>query len=157
VKRPATLDAEALATAVRAEIQSTSEGRYYHRLHVALLVLSGHSCQQAARLYNMSTRTVQHWMAQLAWRGLGALRETARPGRPPKLSESDKDALVKDLAASPRALGYHQDHWDARVLLHHLDTTYGVRLGIRQCQRLIRLQALTLLRAKSESLDPGPA
>jgi transposase len=33
-------------------------------------------------------------------------------------------------------LGYGQNLWDGKLLSHHLSRSYGVNLGVRQCQRL---------------------
>lgn len=149
-------DAETFAAAVEDEIDGTPEGRYYHRLHVVLLVLRGYSCHEAARVYGDSPRTVQYWVHRLTSQGLTALREADRPGRPPRLSESEKDMLREELKASPRTLGYDQNLWDGRVLSHHLDVRYGVALGVRQCQRLFRELGFTLQRPRRQAQEADP-
>ncbi|MEW6243277.1 MAG: helix-turn-helix domain-containing protein [Bacillota bacterium] len=58
-------------------------------MNVVLLVLRRYSCHEAARVYEDSPRSVQHWVHRLTSRGLTALREADRPGRPPRLSESE--------------------------------------------------------------------
>ena len=37
-----------------------------------------------------------------------------------------------------RELGYQQNLWDGKLLSHHLRESYGVDLGVRQCQRIFR-------------------
>ncbi|MBC7347447.1 MAG: transposase, partial [Clostridia bacterium] len=137
-------DAETFAAAVEDEIDDTPQGRYYHRLHVVLLVLRGYSCYEAARVYGDSPRSVQYWMHRLTSRGLAGLKEGDRPGRPSRLSQSEKDRLREELKASPRALGYDQNLWDGKLLSHHLEVRYGVELGVRQCQRLFHELGFTL-------------
>lgn len=149
-------DAETFAAAVEDEIDDTPQGRYYHRLHVVLLVLRGYSCYEAARVYGDSPRSVQYWMHRLTSRGLAGLKEGDRPGRPSRLSQSEKDRLREELKASPRALGYDQNLWDGKLLSHHLEVRYGVELGVRQCQRLFHELGFTLQRPRQQAQEADP-
>ncbi len=36
----------------------------------------------------------------------------------------------------PRNFGYGQNLWDGKLLSHHIEKVYHVKLGVRQCQRL---------------------
>ncbi|MBC7346588.1 MAG: transposase [Clostridia bacterium] len=149
-------DAETFAAAVEDEIDDTPQGRYYHRLHVVLLVLRGYSCYEAARVYGDSPRSVQYWMHRLTSHGLAGLKEGDRPGRPSRLSQSEKDRLREELKASPRALGYDQNLWDGKLLSHHLEVRYGVELGVRQCQRLFHELGFTLQRPRQQAQEADP-
>jgi transposase len=156
VKRLVIPDAETFAAAVEDEIDDTPQGRYYHRLHVVLLVLRGYSCYEAARVYGDSPRSVQYWMHRLTSHGLAGLKEGDRPGRPSRLSQSEKDRLREELKASPRTLGYDQNLWDGKLLSHHLDMRYGVDLGVRQCQRLFHELGFTLQRPRQQAQEADP-
>lgn len=149
-------DADTFATAVEDEIARTRAGRYYHRLHVVLLVLRGYSCYEAAKLYGDSPRSVEYWVHRLLRQGLAGLQEEDRPGRPSRLSESDKERLRTELGQSPRALGYDQNLWDGKLLAHHLAQRYGVRLGVRQCQRLFHRLGFTLQRPRRQAQEADP-
>ena len=131
-------DAEIMRVAVQQEILRSSESRYDHRLHGILLVCSGMSCYEVAERLGQGPRTVQHWVRRFERSGFAGLEEGERPGRPPALDATTLEAIGAHLRRSPREFGYTQNLWDGKLLSHHLAQTFGVRLGVRQCQRLFR-------------------
>lgn len=134
-------DAPTLRLALQEEIARSPEARYDHRLHGLLLVGEGYSAREVARIFGDAPRTVAYWVRRFLARGLAGLQEGARRGRPPRLRPAALRRVGRDLRRPPRAFGYGQNLWDGRLLQHHLRTAYGVRLGVRQGQRLFhRLQ-----------------
>jgi len=125
-----------MQVAIQQEIVRSDESRYDHRLHGVLLVCSGLSTYEVAELFGQSARTVQYWVRRFEQRGFAGLQEAERPGRPTALGASTLERVGKDLRRDPRELGYTQTLWDGKLLSHHLDATYRVHLGVRQCQRL---------------------
>lgn len=131
-------DADIMRIAVQQEIHRSEESRYDHRLHGVLLCCSGLSCYQVADYFGQSPRTVQQWVKRFERSGLAGLQERPRPGRPGKLDAPARDRLARDLRASPQKFGYEQVLWDGRLFSHHIKKTCGLRVGVRQCQRLFR-------------------
>jgi transposase len=129
-------DAEIMQVALQQEIVRSEESRYDHRLHGVLLVCSGMSTYEVAELFGQSPRTVQYWVQRFERRGFAGLQDTQRPGRPTTLDPATLERVGKDLRRDPRELGHTQTLWDGKLLSHHLAATYGVHLGVRQCQRL---------------------
>lgn len=129
-------DADIIRIAVQQEIVRSEDSRYDHRLHGILLVCSGTSCNQVAKLFGHSPRTVQYWVHRFEKSGFAGLQEAPRPGRPTALDENVRQSIGQDLRQSPRELDYAQNLWDGKLLSYHLAQRYGVRLGVRQCQRL---------------------
>ena len=129
-------DANVMFVAVQQEILRSEDSRYDHRLHGILLVCSGLSCYEVADLLGHSPRTVESWVNHFEQNGFAALQDTPHPGRPPALDEARCEAVGRELRRSPRQFGYSQNLWDGRLLSHHLAARYGVKLGVRQCQRL---------------------
>lgn len=156
VKRITIPDAQAFFSAIQDEISRSPEARYFHRLHVLLYVLGGASAYQAARLYRLSPRAVEYWIKRLVSFGLAGLREGNRPGRPGRLSVSDREALRNEIRRSPRELGYDQNLWDGVLLRRHLEQRYSVSLGVRQCQRLFHQLGFTLQRPRRKAREADP-
>lgn len=129
-------DADIIRIAVQQEIVRSDESRYDHKLHGILLVSSGYSSNEVAKLFGHSPRTVQYWVHRFEQSGFAGLQEIPRPGRPTALDADVRKRLGRDLRRSPRELGYSQNLWDGKLLSHHLSRRYGVHLGVRQCQRL---------------------
>ncbi len=156
VRRIAIPDAETFVAAIQDEISRTREGRYFHRLHVVLNVLQGASSYEAARLYGDSPRAIEYWEHDLLTRGLAGLWEEDRPGRPSRLSVSDRENLRSEIRRSPRELGYDQNLWDGLLLSHHLKERYAVSLSVRQCQRLFLKLGFTLQRPRRQAHEADP-
>lgn len=131
-------DSDIMRIAVQQEIQRSEESRYDHRLHGILLCCSGLSCYEVANMFGQSPRTVEYWLKRFEQSGFAGLEETPRPGRPGLLDSSMREQLAEDLRKSPRDLGYTQNLWDGKLLSHHIEKTFRLRLGVRQCQRLFR-------------------
>jgi transposase len=129
-------DAEIMKVALQQEIVRSEQSRYDHRLHGVLLVCAGKTCYEVADLLGHSPRTIQYWVERFERSGFAGLEDRERPGRPGVLDEKMCRRINKDLRQSPRQLGYGQNLWDGKLLSHHLEIRYGVRLGVRQCQRL---------------------
>ena len=131
-------DADIMRIAVQQEILRSEESRYDHRLHGVLLCCSGFSCYEVAEVLGQSARTVEYWLKRFEKSGFAGLQEGARSGRPGALDAAARERIGRDLRQSPRSLGYLQTLWDGKLLSHHIQKVFGLRLGVRQCQRMFR-------------------
>ena len=129
-------NAEMVQLAIQQEIMKNEESRYNHRLHGLLLICKGFSCYEVADIMGHSPRSVEYWVQHFEQNGFAGLSDRARPGRPPALAKTQQEAVESDLRTDPRELGYTQTMWDGKLLSHHLLSAYGIKLGVRQCQRL---------------------
>ena len=124
---------------IQLEISRTAEARYYHRLHGLLLLTGGNSCLQVSELLGEDRRTVQRWVNQFEKFGLEGLRDQERPGRPKQLGSYVFLSLRRDLSAPPQTFRYPERKWTGKTLSMHLERRYRIRLGVRQCQRVLKL------------------
>jgi transposase len=122
--------------AIQQEIARTEESRYDHRLHGILLMTHGLDTYTVGQYLGQHPVTVQRWWHRFMTCGFAGLREGGRPGRPTRLGALEWERLDADLRCSPRDFDYSQTLWDGKLLSHHLAARYGVRLGVRQCQRM---------------------
>ena len=156
MKRISIPDAETFIAAIQDELSRTKEGRYYHRLAVVLHVLRGASAYKASRAFGFSPRTVEYWIKRLSSCGLNGLCDGNHPGRPSRLSASQKQRLRKELRHSPRDTGYDQNLWDGVLLSHHLEKNYSISLSVRQCQRLFHQMGFSLQRPRRQASESDP-
>ena len=129
-------DAEIMKVAIQQEIVRSEESRYDHRLHGVLLVCAGRSCYEVADLLGHSPRTIEYWVERFEQSGFSGLADGDKQGRPASLDEKSRKRLNEELRKSPHQFGYGQNLWDGKLLSHHLEVAHGIRLGVRQCQRL---------------------
>lgn len=150
-------DVEIMRLAIQQEIARSEESRYDHRLHGILLVSNGISCYQVAEWLGQNPVTIQRWVNRFEANGFAGLQEGERPGRPRRLNETQWEAVDRDLRRSPRELGYAQNLWDGKLLVHHLAEAYGVDVGVRQCQRMFRQLGFRLRKPRPVIAKADPA
>ncbi len=150
-------DADVMQIAIRQEIARSDESRYDHRLHGVLLVAGGQSCVEVATLFGENPSTVQRWVKRFEHSGFDGLRDSERPGRPPSLDDRQWKRLGRDLRKSPREFGHEQSLWDGKLLSAHLRQRYGVRLGVRQCQRVFHQMGFRLRKPRPQVAQSDPA
>lgn len=136
--RPLRITDAASVVGLQQEIHRSDESRYDHRLHAVLLVAQGVTCPEAARLLGDAPRSVEYWVHQYERDGLAGLTEGERSGRPTRLSEKQMKEIDRVLRSRPSDAGMRVNLWDGKTLSAWIEKTYGLQLGVRQCQRLFR-------------------
>lgn len=148
--------ADLVATMIEEEIQSSPEGRYFHRLHIVLLLARGMTCKYVAEVFGEPIRTVQRWAKELNEGGLDALKDEQRSGRPTRLTPMQLVELKDDLAKGPQEFGFTQGFWDGPLLSHHIQDKYGVSLKVRRCQVLFHQLGFALIRPRPKPAGSSP-
>ena len=136
--RPLRILDAASVLALQQEIQRSEESRYDHRLHGVLLVAQGLTCPEVARLLGDAPRSVEYWIHRYEQEGLAGLTEGERPGRPSRLNAKQIREINRVLRVKPSDAGMRVNLWDGKTLSAWIGKTYGIELGVRQCQRLFR-------------------
>jgi transposase len=149
-------DAGVMQLAIREEISRSEEARYDHRLHGLLLVSGGRSCNEVGALFGEAATTVQRWVRRFEESGFAGLREGERSGRPRSLDDRSWQRIEADLRKSPDTFGLHANLWDGPVLCEHLRRNYGIKLGIRQCQRMFRQMGFRLRKPRPQVAQGDP-
>ena len=119
------------------ELRSTADARFYHRLHAVMAVKKGYSTREVAALFEVSQRTVQAWVAGYDAKRIDGLKEIPRKGRPSRLSDEQKEILRYEVSEPPKIYGFRGKHWSGRTLSKHILERFGLKLGIRQCERYL--------------------
>lgn len=149
-------DAEVMQLAIRQEIDRSEESRYDHRLHGLLLVASGRSCTEVGELFGEAATTVQRWVRRFEEGGFSGVREGERSGRPRTLDDRGWNRIEADLRKSPSDFGLQARLWDGPLLSEHLRRTRGIKLGVRQCQRLFRQMGFRLRKPRPQVAQADP-
>jgi transposase len=128
-------NADIMKIAIQQEISRSEDSRYDHRLHGLLLVCQGFSCPEVSDILGDSPRIIEYWVNDFNDKGFAGLLEGKRTGRPSSIDEAILSNIDSDLRQNPTYFGYTQNLWDGKMLSHHLKEKYGIKLGVRQCQR----------------------
>lgn len=133
-----TEEVRALKQRLKHAIYQSQESHLLHRMHCVLMVGEGVSCQRVAELFGEHPRTIQRWVDRYHTHGEAGLHDARKQGRHAKINEQQWAELSQQLSKPPWQLGYRHDHWSGKLLAHHLANRYGIELGVRQCQRLLK-------------------
>ncbi len=137
--KPLTIpDKEEMILALQDEIRRSEQARYDHRLHGVLLVAEGLACPEVANLLGDAPRTVEYWVHRFDGHGFAGLADGEKAGRPRRLSDAQVVVVQSALRQPPSAAGLPGGLWDGKTLSAFLDQHFGVKLKVRQCQRLFR-------------------
>lgn len=129
-------DPEVVKLILQQEISRSPEARYDHRLHGLLFLSRGMSTYEVGDLLGHSPRTIQYWFHRFQKEGLSGLIDAEGRGRRSSLDPRQRKQLGADLRKPPTAFGYTQGQWDGILLSHHLNQAFGLKIGVRQCQRI---------------------
>jgi len=156
--RPLTIsDPATIAIGLQDEIRRSEESRYDHRLHGVLLVAQGMTCPEVARILGDAPRTVEYWVRGFEQKGLAALREGERGGRPRRLNEGQLQAVNLALRRTPPEFGLGGNLWDGKTLAAWIEREFTIHLGTRQCQRLFRQMGFRLRKPRPLIAKADPA
>jgi len=155
--KPLTIsDQENMIMALQDEIRRNDASRYDHRLHGVLLVAQGMTCPRVAQLLGDSHHSVVNWVRRFETEGLAGLAEGQRPGRPSRLNNQQMAKVEAALRNSPERYGLATQMWDGPTLSAFLERDLGVKLKVRQCQRLFRQLGFRLRKPRPQVAKADP-
>ena len=118
--------------------QGTAQQLEKRRRQAIRLIKAGKNLSAVARAVSASVSSVFRWSQTYHAKGMRGLRPRPTPGRPPKLSESQKHTLVKVLLKGPLAAGYQTDLWTLQRVAKVLDQHFGIRYHPCHVWKLLR-------------------
>lgn len=155
--KPLTIsDQENMIMALQDEIRRNDASRYDHRLHGVLLVAQGMTCPRVAQLLGDCHHSVVNWVQRFETEGLAGLAEGQRLGRPSRLNNQQLAKVEAALRDSPEKYGLATQMWDGPTLSAFLERELGVRLKVRQCQRLFRQLGFRLRKPRPQVAKADP-
>src|ERR1700680_1169709 len=155
--KPLTIaDSPTIVLGLQDEIRRSEESRYDHRLHGVLLVAQGMTCPDVAHLLGDAPRSVESWVNRFESDGLAGLSERERAGRPRRLDDRQRAAVDRVLRRSPQAAGLSGNLWDGKTLSTWMEQSYGITIGVRQCQRMFRQLGFRLRKPRPALAQANP-
>lgn len=102
------------------------ELRVIKRIHALLGIVAGQSPAEVAELLDLSEQTVCSYVRAFLLHGLESLRYRRPPGRPAKLTPSQRRELTALLGAGPEAAGYATGCWTTLLIQDLIFRHFGV-------------------------------
>lgn len=110
------------------------------RAQIVLAAARGHANARIAADLGVSVDTARKWRGRSAERGLAGLEDLPRPGRPRRISEEDRAAVVALACQLPAATGVPLSRWTGPELAAEL-TAQGLASEPMSVSSLLRILA----------------
>ena len=91
-----------------------------------------------AHALGVSENTVSRWAARVRQGGIPTLAAKPIPGRPPKLSATQRDLIPEFLWHGPEAYGFRGQVWTCARVARVLEEEFGIRYHKGHVSRLLR-------------------
>lgn len=150
-------DKQALIDEGKRIVSMSDDAKFLRKVTIVNLMLNGASASSLSPSCGETTRTLISWMKSVDEKGFEALRPKKQPGRPNKLSNEQKEKIKDAILLPPEDSGYTV--WDGPTLSDYIRKTFGIDLGVRQCQRLFHKLGFSQIRpqtfpSKDKEEDP---
>jgi transposase len=112
--------------------------REWRRLRAVQLKQQGWYQRDIADALGVSEVSVSHWLARARAGGSEALLAQPGPGRPPRLSSTQKSLIPEFLWHGPEAYGFHGEVWTCARISRVIQEEFGVRYHKDHVGRLLK-------------------
>ena len=114
------------------------------RMLAIALVMAGSDRTTAARSCGMDRQTLRDWVHRYNAEGIAGLADRRRPGRPPRLSPAQVEALVEIVETGPDVAVDGVVRWRCVDLKEVVADRFEVALSERQVGRILNRQGYRL-------------
>jgi len=115
--------------ALRAHLEAAyrmGDGRLARRITAMLLFAEGCPITHIAELLSSTRQSIYMWLRTLMTAGPDGLHSRKSPGRPGRLTKSQKRELVALIKAGPQAAGFVSACWTAVLVQQLIEREFGV-------------------------------
>jgi transposase len=96
------------------------------RIHALLALAQGQSVSDVAEMLSLGEQTVRDYRNQYLFKGMASLAYKAPPGRPSKLTQTQRQQLAEWSKASPQEAGYTSGCWNTPMIQDLIQRHFGV-------------------------------
>ena len=137
--------------------ERTDEGKPRERVIAAIGRKQGDEIERLAERHDVVEKTIRNWLDRFAEEPIEqAPYDAPKPGRPSKLAEHEREELFEQLQQPPTELGYEQQAWSTKLLLHHVKTEYGVEYSGGHARKLMGKAELSWRTARPRNHEADP-
>lgn len=128
---------------LREQLKETEEKVPAQRLLAAIGRKQGDTIAELAERHDVTEKTIQNWLERFEERPIDrAPYDEQRSGRPPKLTDEEREEFLMDLHKSPTLFGYDSQTWTPELATEHLKDRYDADYSTRHVRRIINRSSL---------------
>ncbi len=126
------------------------------RITAILAIADGHSKTETAKLLGVTPRSVGNWLNSFLLRNVDGLKAKKSPGRPPKLTKSQRKELYQLIADGPQEAGFSGACWRSPMIQDLIHRRFGVFYSARYISELLKSMNLSYQKAKFVAYAKDP-
>lgn len=126
------------------------------RLLSILALYGGRSAREVAAILEVSTEAVRGWIKRFFVDGVRGLAAKKSPGRPRKLTKTQRQELARLIDAGPAKAGLPGNCWRTPMIQHLIQERFGVLYSVNYLSQLLRNMGFSYQKARfvSDHLNP---
>jgi len=129
--------------------------RALKRILAILLLCKGVSKKEIASILKVSVEAVRLWLCAFMLRGVQALETKKPPGKPSRLTKSQKKELANIIDQGPAKAGFTGNCWRSPMIQHLIYGKFGVFYSVNYISQLLKNMGFSYQKASfvSDHLD----
>ncbi|MHC5062283.1 MAG: IS630 family transposase [Planctomycetota bacterium] len=122
--------------------------RLLRRIHALLAILEGHSAVAVAQRLGLSEQSVRNYVTAFILDGFASLVYRRPPGRPPKLTKTQRKELAQLIDDGPEQAGYDCGCWDTTLIQDLILKKFNVTYNPHYVAELLKNMGFSYQRAR---------
>lgn len=145
---------EAMLTRLQ-QAYARGELRLIKRIHALLYLVEGNSVSEVAAMLKLSLQTIYNYITAFVLNRLDSLVYHRPPGRPRKLTKTQRRVLAKLIERGPEKAGYDCGCWDTVLIQDLIYTRFGVEYNPHYVAELLKNMGFSYQKGRfvSDHLD----
>jgi transposase len=118
------------------------------RIHALLALAQGQSVSEVADMMSLGEQTVRDYRNQFLLKGMASLVYKSSPGRPSKLTKTQRQQLAEWIKASPQDSGYTSGCWNTPMIQDLIWRQFGVLYNPHYLSTLLKNMGFSYQKAR---------
>jgi transposase len=120
----------------------------WRRAHCVLGYIDGQSVIGMAKALGLDRSAITKWLGWYNAEGADGLRTTPLPGRAPRLTEEQREQVVRVVEAGPVVAGFQSGVWTGALVGQWIEREFGVRYHPQHIPRMLHQLVFSVQRPR---------
>ena len=128
--------------------EAKGDMRAAKRIMAILALDEGHTKKAIASMLHVTVAAIHNWVKKFLLHGLRGLQSKQSPGRPPKLTKSQREQLAKLIEEGPEKAGYVGNCWRSPMIQALIFEKFKVFYSVHYISALLKNMGFSYQKAK---------
>lgn len=120
----------------------------YQKINAIFAFAAGYEVSAIADILSVGVSTVYEWIKAFLSKGVKGLQEKFSPGRPPKLTKTQRKRLAKLIEDGPESCGFISSCWRSPMLQELILKEFGVFFSVNYISELLKNMGFSFQKAR---------